>query len=255
MRFSEGIDRYVTHKNAMGVEFWSGKRYLIGLFNRLGDRELQVIGSADIMAFLNDSETQPCTWRMKYYTLLRFFDFWAARSEMSYLTLPPPRPQLRQKFVPYIYSREEIKALLKVRSKQEQTKTRIDRITMRTFLFVLYGTGSLAGEALGLLAEDIDFRKRIITIRSRVTIRSRQIPICDDLCDVLRSYLDWRSKRNFSNRFLFITKDDRHVTCAQVEKSFYRIRENANIRREQSATYQPRMHDIKCTFAVHRITS
>jgi integrase/recombinase XerD len=38
------------------------------------------------------------------------------------------------------------------------------------------------------------------------------------------------------------------------EKCFRKQREILNIRREKTATYQPRLHDLKYTFAVHRIT-
>lgn len=37
-------------------------------------------------------------------------------------------------------------------------------------------------------------------------------------------------------------------------KCFRKQCEILNIRREKSAAYQPRLHDLKCTFAVHRIT-
>ncbi len=40
-----------------------------------------------------------------------------------------------------------------------------------------------------------------------------------------------------------------------VEKCFYRVREQAGVQRFDGASYQPRLHDLRHTFAVHRLTS
>jgi integrase/recombinase XerD len=40
-----------------------------------------------------------------------------------------------------------------------------------------------------------------------------------------------------------------------LENCFRRVREKAGIRRDDGARYQPRLHDLRHTFAVHRLTS
>ena len=40
-----------------------------------------------------------------------------------------------------------------------------------------------------------------------------------------------------------------------AETCFRRVREQAGIRRADGASYQPRLHDLRHTFAVHRLTS
>ena len=126
---------------------------------------------------------------------------------------------------------------------------------MRTLMLFLYGTGALLGEAMSLKIEDVNLKDHKIAINNRILTRCRQIPICDDLCIVLRRYVSWRVKNNLQNSRFFVTKKDRPLSMGPVEKKFCRIRKSANISREPSATYQPRLHDLKSTFAVHRITS
>ena len=75
-----------------------------------------------------------------------------------------------------------------------------------TLLLFLYGTGALLSEAINLKIEDVDLKERKITINNRVLTRCRQIPICDDLCDVLRRYLSWRVKGNLRCPRFFVTK-------------------------------------------------
>jgi len=121
--------------------------------------------------------------------LRHFFLFWVARNAMHALPMPSPRPPVATTFVPYIYSRTEIRLLLSsVRSSQEKSGCKIDARTLRTLLLFLYGTGALVGEARRLLREDVDFKRRTIILRSNRFNRSREIPIGPDLYEVLRRY-------------------------------------------------------------------
>jgi integrase len=255
MILSEGIARYVVYKNGAGVAFDSGKRYLISLTRRMGDVDLALVTVDEVVAFLNDSKGNISAWRLKYGVFVSFFDFWAARGEMPYLSFPPSKPRVRQTFLPYIYPKKELKILFRAVDCGRETHTITDRITMRTLMLFLYGTGVLLSEALCLTAQAVNFKDRKIRIENRCVTRCRQIPICKDLCDILRNYLRWRERKGLHNPKLFVTNADRSIPLWSVEKKFSRIRKTAGILREASATYQPRLHDLKTTFAVHRITS
>jgi integrase/recombinase XerD len=76
-----------------------------------------------------------------------------------------------------------------------------------------------------------------------------------DLRDVLRKYLAWRSRKSFESTHLFVTKDDLPLLNRRINTNFQRLREIAGVLRHDRSTYQPRMHDLRYTFAVHRITS
>jgi len=51
----------------------------------------------------------------------------------------------------------------------------------------------------------------------------------------------------------FATHTGHRLQYAWIGQQFRRVRKAANIRRESSARYQPRIHDIRHTAAVHRI--
>jgi integrase/recombinase XerD len=253
MKLTESIAIYVRHKNTMGIEFETGKRYLVALSRRLGAPDIDRVRSNDLLEFLDDSTGQVETWRMKYAVLLHFFDFWAARQEIPYLSFPPPKAPVNQSFIPYIYSRAEVRSLVHV--KKWQFKTSLDPITLRTFLLFLYATGAMVGEARALCIEDIDLKRRAVEIRSRSLTRCRRIPISNDLCDILRKYLTWRTRKTIHGPWLFIRSDGQQAGYEVLEKCFRKQCNSLGIRREQSFSYQPRMHDLKYAFAVHQITS
>ena len=57
------------------------------------------------------------------------------------------------------------------------------------------------------------------------------------------------------NAHFFIGKNNQPLNLYTVEGIFQRIREKAGIMRNDGATYQPRLHDLRHTFAVHRLIS
>lgn len=255
MKLSDGIEQYVMSKRASGHIFEKGESNLAAFSRYVGDVHLSQVKTQQVLTYLNGPVTSTVTWRLKYQILFRFFDFWCSRGAMPELLMPPQRSKVRQTFVPYVYTRVELRALLQATAQNQKPIRSIDRQTLRTFILILYGTGALAGEMLSLLHGDVDLEAGQMTIRSKSFSRSREIPIGADLLDVLRKYLTWRSRKSFQSAHLFVTKDDLPVTNRNINKNFQRLRQIAGVARRDGSPYQPRMHDLKYTFAVHRITS
>lgn len=53
----------------------------------------------------------------------------------------------------------------------------------------------------------------------------------------------------------FLTKDGSQIKADTATKTFRRVRKKAGIDRYDGARYQPRMQDLRHTFAVHRLTA
>jgi integrase/recombinase XerD len=122
-------------------------------------------------------------------------------------------------------------------------------------LLFLYGTGALVGEARRLLREDVDFKRRTVTLRSNRFNRSREIPIGPDLYKVLRRYQSTNHRRGEMNApDFFLTKEGNPLKERAACQTFQRLHRLAGIGRDDGARYQPRLHDLRHTFAVHRLT-
>jgi integrase/recombinase XerD len=257
MRLLEGVQTYVDGKRIGGANYAKGIQSLSAFCRHAGDVELKSIRERKVASFLDGPHTSPVTWRNKYNLLKSFFLFWVARNAISAVPMPPQRPPVVTTFVPYIYSRAEIRLLLStVRSSQEKSFCKIDARTFRTFLLFLYGTGALVGEARGLLRDDVDFKRRTITIRGTQFNRSREIPIGPDLYKVLRRYHTTNHRKGKMNApEFFLTKQGNPLKERAVCQTFQRLRRVAGIARDDGARYQPRLHDLRHTFAVHRLTA
>jgi integrase/recombinase XerD len=166
MEIFVAVETYIDRKRSLGVTFEKAALNLRSFSKRVGDVPLETITPGQILRFLNGPRTSTVTWRVKYKLLKNFFEYWAARGMLPVLPMPVIRPPVPRTFVPYIYSRNEVRMLLgTARESQRPATCSIDSATLRIFLVFLYATGAFVGEALGLLQEDVDLKKGAITIR------------------------------------------------------------------------------------------
>ncbi|MBW8869940.1 MAG: tyrosine-type recombinase/integrase [Acidobacteriales bacterium] len=132
----------------------------------------------------------------------------------------------------------------------------IDARTFRTLLLFLYGTGAGLSEAVQLERNDVDFRRKRIILRTSLSHRTREIPIGSDLYDILLKYHQTHHlKKTMRDPQFFLTKNGSRIKAGTANKTFRRVRKKAGIARCDGAHYQPRMQDLRYTFAIHRLTA
>jgi integrase/recombinase XerD len=257
MKLHEGIEVYIEARRSEGAPWSKGAQNLRSLYRNVGDLSLDRIRISQIAPFLDSPRTSDATWYNKYCVLRQFFCYWKARDEIYSLPLPPPRRFPVQTFVPYVYSRTELRRLLvATRITQQGLNFVIGARTLRTLILFLYGTGAGLSEAVQLDRSDVDFRKRRITFRSSLSRRTREIPIGPDLYDILLKYHRMHHpKEPLSSPQFFLTKDGAQIKAGTASKTFQKVRKNAGIVRCDGTQYQPRLQDLRNTFAVHRLTA
>lgn len=95
-----------------------------------------------------------------------FFVYWHCRGKLNAVPMPLAAPKYTQTFVPYIYSRRELRLLLDAVPRcQRRAACLISTTTLRTLLLLLYGTGMRMGEVLRLRIAEVDLDNDVITIR------------------------------------------------------------------------------------------
>ena len=120
---------------------------------------------------------------------------------------------------------------------------------------LLYGTGLRIGEALGLDLADVDLESALLRIRETKFYKTRIVPVGADLTRVLRDYLLERSKGApipADGPFL-LTSQGKRPSRAGAEEAFKQLRRQAKVSRIDGSRYQPRLHDMRHTYAVTRL--
>ena len=190
--------------------------------------------------------------------MLGFYQYAFTRGYVDQIPLPKVLPKRPPPFIPYIYSKEELRRLLDAALCYQKNKSYVDPYMIRTILLLLYSTGLRVHEALSLRLIDIELEQNLVTVRNSKFYTSRLIPISDQLKQVLTQYLIWRAKYKSSvdlDAPLFSGKHNLPFNTSTMQNIFQRVRKKAGITRPDQATYLPRLHDLRHTFAVHHLVS
>lgn len=253
MKLAQAVSAYVAYKQSLGMRFATEARTLKSFSRTLGDVDLDRIEPQQVRAFLDGTGPMTRFWHRKFDALRGFYRFALARGYTPRSPLPTNVPRCPQAFVPYIYSEDEIKRLLAAAASLEHRN--LSSPTCRTLLLLLYGTGLRIGEALSLDLADVDLESALLRIRETKFYKTRIVPVGADLTRVLRDYLLERSQRApipADGPFL-LTRQGKRPSRAGAEEAFKQLRRQAKVSRIDGSRYQPRLHDMRHTYAVTRL--
>ncbi|MEO8057903.1 MAG: tyrosine-type recombinase/integrase [Burkholderiales bacterium] len=201
----------------------------------------------------------PHTWarRLKH---LRSFARWLRQFEP--LTEIPDHTifgRIDERQAPHIYSEPEIVDLLAA-ARRLGPATAPRGLVFETLFGLVASCGLRIGEALSLRNADVDLGHGMLLIRKAKFGKSRQVPMHPSTIEALRRYrqtLDMAGEPAEPEAAFFIgTRGQRHgllLGDRQVHRVFVELREQLGWR-NRGNHHAPRIHDLRHTFVVRRIT-
>lgn len=258
MKLSQVIAQYIELKQSMGMRFRTEQVILRAFSKAMGDITLEAVEADRVFVYI--AGTGPVTrfWHRKQEALRGFYRFAVGRGYVATAPLPTFLPKPPKSFVPYVYSPEELQRLLDATPSQENPRRGLQAHTLRTLLLLLYGAGLRLSEALHFTMADVDIENSLLVIRETKFYKTRLVPIGPNLTAALSAYSVKRQElKHFQSpsALFFITRTGNPVTCQMAELAFVRLRDSAGVHRHDGSRYQPRLHDLRHAFAVHRLIS
>ncbi len=256
MNTSDVITEYLAARRAQGVQIRSGARALRQFARETGDRPLHEVTPRAVATFLRGRGALSAAWTAKFGLLAGLYRFAMARGYVAASPLPEIRPKLPPPQTPYVYSRDELRRLLDATVAVRSPLSRLQAVTYRTLLLMLYGAGLRISEAIGLTVADVDIAERMLTVRNTKFYKTRLVPIGPPLASALVAYLDQRDTLPMpmgrDSAFL-CTRTGCCLAYPEVVTLFQRIRSAAGIVCPPGEPRPPRLHDLRHTAAVHRV--
>jgi integrase len=160
----------------------------------------------------------------------------------------------RTRPAPHIYSRQEVSRIMTAARKLGPPGS-LRPVVVSNLIGLLYATGLRIGEALNLTLEDIDLRRRVIEVREGKFRKSRYVPISPSTAKHLRTYLRKRRKAGFSiasEQPVFLNIIGARHGHPGFVTLFLEILREIGLRGPKDQP-GPRIHDLRHTFAVHRL--
>ncbi|MCD4654532.1 site-specific integrase [bacterium] len=161
---------------------------------------------------------------------IRFFYKVTLGSSWIITHIPFPK---KEKKLPVVLSREEVKNFLSAISNQKH----------RSIFMTMYSTGVRVSEALNIQITDIDSERRVILIRNGKGNKDRYVPLFPSLLEELKNY--WKIYR--PQRWLFENREARPLTRTTPALVAKNTREKLNL----SKRITP--HTMRHSFATHML--
>jgi len=254
MNLQRLIEQYISLQQSLGSPFATNARVLRAFGRARGPRaSVADIRVRHVDAFLGKARPVTETWFTRLSYLRCFFRYALSRGYIATAPLPTAMPKYPPVFVPYIYTREELRRLLQTVESHPRS-TALEPATLRTMILVYYGAGLRQREAINLTRADVDLSGAILTIRNTKFGKSRLVPVGPQLNQALVQYDRTRPKKRPINAPFFTTVRSGRVVNTTLTTNFRILCDRAAIHRSDTRV-QPRIHDLRHTAAVHRLIS
>lgn len=255
MNLQRLIEQYISFQQSLGSAFTTDAITLRAFGRARGLRaSVASVAPKHVDAFLGKARPVTTTWFGKFSRLRSFFKYAVGRGYLSTPPLPTMTPQRPPAFIPYIYSRDEIRRLLRVIDSDRRSAC-LEPTTIRTMVLLFYDAGLRLREATNLTRADVDLTRSLLTIRNTKFGKTRLVPIGRQLSGILSRYDGTRPAGRSTEAPFFTTRLGVPVKPDTLQHNFRILCDRADIRRADDTREQPRIHDFRHTFAVHRLTS
>ncbi len=250
------IEQFIVFKRSVGRQYKRlGTLDTLGCFaEQRGVHEIGELNSALLLEFMASRDWHRSTKKTFQGLLKQFFRFLFRTNQLPNEapdptdSLPrqrrPPRP-------PYIFTVREIARILEALG--EVPTHPFNRQTYATMIFLLYACGLRRRESFRLLVQDFDPVRATIFIHRTKFDKDRLIPVGPRVCERLQEYQRCRVER------LGIPSPESPFFVqsygAPVGRGLLLLFRDACNRAQVGSSSRPvpRLHDLRHSFAVHRL--
>lgn len=254
MNFQQLTQQYLSWRGTLGWRPLKSGGFL-GTFSRFVGEDVDIanIRPEQVAAFLRGSGTVARSWHHKYSVLRDFYRWAIDRGWVDQSPLPDVIPKRPSAFIPYIYSRDELRRILRAFNDVCPPGSLLEPTTAKTIILTLYGCGLRQQEAINLDIADVDWSNSLLTVRETKFHKTRLVPFGSQLGQVLTAYLRTRSQT--ADGPFFTAPTGVRIASHNLQRYFRLACDRANVSRSDNSRFHPRLHDLRHTFAVHRLTS
>ena len=249
------LEGHLKEKRAGGYRYYSEVHYLKDLDRFLiqeahNSRELPKELVERLIA--KRSSESPKTYSNRITIIRQFVEYLLRLGISAYIPPAILAPIWQDTFVPHIFTVEEIRRFLsEVDNLCPEPRSPLRHIIMPEIFHLLYFCGLRVSEVRKLKVKDVDLASGVLTIRNTKFGKDRLVPMADSIVNRLRIYAERLGVRNMES-YLFPSRDGGYISHSVFYQLFRIILKRIGIE-HGGRGYGPRLHDLRHTFAVHRL--
>ena len=242
---------YVALRRSLGFALHDADWLLPSFLAYLEDRGAAQVSTELAVAWACRPGVAAVTQRQRLVAVRGFAQYVAA---FDVATEVPPAELVPGRYVritPYLYSDEEIEALMAAAA---ALASPIRAATYSTLIGLLSVSGLRLGEAIRLDDTDVDRRRQLLVVRDSKHERERHVPLHPTTLDALGANTAQRDRRfpTSADASLFVSTLGTRLNRRTVEQVWTRLVTAAGLG-GRGARCRPRVHDIRHSFAVNTL--
>lgn len=257
------VQRYLELHEGVGKDYRPNRCLLTHLdrfLEKQGIDSVQAITSALIERWAGTANGNARTRMLKVRMAWHFFKYLLALKIVSSNPVSSVLHALGRRpcstFKPFIFAKEHVASLLDAARKlPSSSKFPLRAETCSIIFSLLYGLGLRMGEACRLRVRDLSLSAATLFIDQTKFYKSRYVAFGPKLGSRLQQFLDLRRSRQPSlgvDDPLFVALGPGHVDQSGLNNTFRAVVDGLGIR-GLPGQKAPRPHDLRHTFAVHRL--
>ncbi len=245
------LDSYLAVRRALGFKLDRAEYLLRKFVKYVQQQQSSIVTTALALDWATQSNNAAPITHAKHLNAVRGFARYLHASDPRH-EVPPAKliPYRKIRYEPYIYSDEDVTALL---GAAREIPHPLMAATYTTLFGLLAITGMRLGEALALDRDDVDCNDAVLFVRDSKFNKSRQLPLHSTTLDVLRVYADKRNEfisRPRGPSFLMSTTGTQLIS-QNVHGIFSGLLRSSGL--YECRPRRPRIHDLRHSFAVNTI--
>jgi integrase len=245
------VAEYLQIRRALGYKLERAGKLLPQYLDYLDGRGEQLVTIENALAWATLPAGDANWWAFRMSVVRGFASYLHALDPMHEVPPKDLLPRQTRRMTPYLYSEQEIQALMAAASSLQSP---LRQATYRTLIGLLSVTGMRIGEAIRLDNNDVDHRHDVLTVRETKFGENRELPLHRSTVDALRAYVRLRDRHQptrVSNAVLISPAGTRLLYC-NVSHTFVQLIERAGLR-PRSARCRPTLHGLRHSFAVRTL--
>lgn len=250
--FSETANAFIQYKRDCGFKYDNEPKCL-SRFCRFAEE--QGVTSVEINrklaeAWIAPRDGEAAKSRSHRITCIRQFALYLNSIGYDAYLLPEQKRPYTVSFVPYIFTHDQISALIKAVDATEPWEgSKNMHLALPVIFRILYCCGLRVSEICNLEFRDVNLDAGILTIREPKNGTDRYIPLADSVAKVCAAYAEHIWWENDNEPF-FMAPDRTKLSPMTIYQRYRRYLFDAGISHGGKGQ-GPRLHDLRHTFAVH----
>jgi integrase/recombinase XerD len=251
--FQEFIRELIRQKHSLGYKYDSSARvlYHFDQFCLTYGCTEPILSKELVLAWSNKRPNEAQATLQNRTGVVRQLAMYMTRCGAHAYVLPKNIIPKGPRYVPYIFSNDELAAFFKQADACHYCAEVPHRHWIMPLLFrILYGCGLRISEALNFKVRDVDLHGGVLTIIDGKFNKDRLVPLSKELLQRFPAYMKQVHLFSGPNAFFFPSPNGQAIPKGNVYKNFRKFLWAARISHGGWGK-GPRLHDLRHTFAVH----